>query len=63
MMNNFKNNIRNIFERHGLENEQLELVVTDLFEDFKTHLMYDRDFMDSIKRSIEREERTKKMFR
>lgn len=63
MMNNFKNNIRNIFERHGLENEQLELVVTDLFEDFKTHLMYDRDFMDSIKSSIERDERTKKMFR
>lgn len=62
-MDNFEKNVRKTFEKHGLENKQLESVVTDLFNSFKTQLMHDTNFIDSIENSIERNKRTKEQFR
>lgn len=39
MENNFKYIVREIFKKHGLEDDKLESVVGDLFVSFENHLL------------------------
>lgn len=39
MIYDFKNDVREIFKKHGLKDEKLESVVGDLFSSFENHLL------------------------
>lgn len=39
MRNSFSANVKRLFEKHGIEDEKLELVIAELFDDFQKHLL------------------------
>lgn len=61
MRSSFVNNVQETFQKHGIEDEKLELVMTDLFDSFQDHLL-SNDFVDKITEKQERKINLRKRF-
>lgn len=55
MLRDFNANVRQTLQRHGVQDEKLELVLTDLFKDFQKHILS----RDAIREITEQQEREK----
>ena len=63
MTSGFEKNVNVIFKKHELDNEKLESVIKELFEDFETYLVHESKLVDSVKESLERDKKMNDAFK